>query len=241
MKKAAVLFWLILLWGSSAAALQKTQPAYSRDYSVTIGGAPAGTEKVTEILNRDGSIVSASIHEIFVLEAGETKRMAFQTELTLEKNSLSPLRYTCIYTSGDTHDSYDVTVSGGAISRLLVRGGKTSEARSSLPPGLMLVDINVYHHLDYVLRKYDQKKRGRQTFQNFLPVIAVQVPLSLTRLPDSSLKPADRAEEDLIYRIEFGTLWTGELAAGKDGRLLRLSIRDKGIEVLRQAPTPEKN
>ncbi len=204
-----------------------------------VGGAPAGVEKVHEVVNRDGSIVSTSTHEIFVIEGNETKRMSFQTELTLDKGTQAPLRYTCIYTSGDAHDSYDVSVSGNEISRLLVRGGKTSETKAAFTPGLVLVDINVYHHFDYIIRKYDQKKRGRQTFQNFLPVIAVEIPLSITRLPDSILRQNERPEDAQVYRVEFGTLWTGELAAGKDGRLVRLSIRDKGIEVVRQDLMPK--
>jgi hypothetical protein len=239
MQKATVLLWFMALAGVLFSAPQKTAASYSKDYAVMIGGAPAGSEKVTEVVTRDGSIVSTSVHEIFVIEGNDTKRMSFQTELTLDKGSLAPLKYTCIYTSGDSHDSYDVAVSGNEISRMLVRGGKTSDAKATLTPGWVLVDINVYHHFDYLVRKYDQKKRGRQTFQNFLPVIAVEIPLSLTRLPDSMLRQNEKPEEAQVYRVEFGALWTGELAVGKDGRLVRLSIRDKSIEVVRQDLMPK--
>ena len=57
---------------------------------------------------------------------------------------------------------------------------------------MVILDFNVYHQYDYLIRKYDMKKRGRQVFANFIPVIGNDIPLAITFLDNEKLKNAKR-------------------------------------------------
>jgi hypothetical protein len=164
--------------------------------------------------------------------------MAFTTSLSLLKGGGTPIHYSCHYSSGEARDSYEVTVHGSEVARVLTRNGRSSETTMQIQPGFVIVDFNVYYQYDYLLRKYDLKRGGRQTFVNFLPLIAAEVPLALTRLEDSTIGNIDKRLEVHNFRIEFGNSWVGVVSSDKNGRLVRLLLQDKGLEVVRKDLLP---
>jgi hypothetical protein len=211
---------------------------YSQEYLVFLNGSPAGTESVEERSAKD-ALISTSTHDIIVVEGIERKRLTFTTSLRLEKATYAPLDYSCNYTSGNSGDSYHVSVRKGMVTRALTRAGHTSESAMPAKPGMVLVDFNVFHHFDYLLRRYDPKKAGRQTFFNFIPLIASDITLAMTRLEDTELTGGKKTVAVRNFKIEMVGVWLGIASFDGDGRLVRLLIQDKGIEVLRKDVQPE--
>ena len=212
---------------------------YSESYAVMIRGNLAGTETVSEKADSNGNIVSTSEHEMLVSEGQETKSMKFSTRMTLSKSTGIPVSYSYWYTSGGTGDSYEVTINNGQITRVLNRGGRTSDMTVPLEPSMVFVDFNVYHQYDYLIRQYDHKRGGRQTFADFIPIIANDVPVALTFTTDSKLPLKSGGSLDVrIYRVEFVGIWSGTLTATKGGRLVRLTIPAQDLEVVRRDLLP---
>lgn len=213
---------------------EQAEPSYQQTYRIFIHNSPAGTEAFSERIAKNGSLVVDSTHEILVSDGVETKRMAFSTSLTLEKKTYSPVTYSCRYSSGENKDSYEVSVSKGQVTRIITRAGHTSERSLAAQPGMVIVDFNVYYQFTYLYRHYEPKRGGRQTFSNFLPVLAVDAPVSLTRLDDSEAKGSIKGSPFQDFRIEFARMWVGIATFDHAGRLARLRIRDKGLEVVRE-------
>ncbi len=212
----------------------EAQPFYKQVYSIIIDGSPAGTETVEERAVK-GGILSTSSHDILVTEGTETKRMTFTTSLKLDKDKYTPVSYSVRYTSGDSKDYYDVSIQKGTITRVLSRAGRTSEASLPLKPGIVIVDFNVFHQFDYLLRRYDFKSGGRQTFPDFLPIIASEITIALTRIEDSEIPAAGGKNIELRnFRVELVGIWLGIASFDHEGRLVRLFVQDKGLEVIRK-------
>ena len=214
------------------------QPSYTQSYLAFIKGAQAGNETVTEQWDPQGNFVSTSESEIFLDDGLERKRMAFVTRLVLTK-AYAPVSYSYRYTSGSSGDRYEVTVKDGRIIRVLTRNGRASEASLPLEPGVVILDFSVYHQFDYVMRRYDLKKGGRQSFPNFIPLIASELPLAITRLQDSQIEHARGVLPVRTFRVEFVGVWSASLATDRDGRLVRLAVREQDLEVVRKDLIPE--
>ncbi len=233
-----LVLYLSLMMGAPAQA--EPAPLYTQTYSIFIHGSLAGTEAVTERRDKDGNRVCSSRHDMLVTDGLETKRMAFETTMVFVKDTVIPTKYSYRFVSGDAKDSYDVTVKNGKITRVLSRGGTKSETTADLRPDTVILDFNVYHQYDVLARLYDFKKKGRQTFSDFIPVIGNQVSLAVTWLEDSKLDYGRGSVEVRNFKIEFVGVRTGNFSTDMDGRLVRLLMREQDLEVLRQDLVPEK-
>jgi hypothetical protein len=208
---------------------------YSESYVILIRKSIAGTETVTEKTDAGGNTVSTSEHEMLVSEGPESRSMKFSTRMVLSKSTWLPASYSYWYTYGGTGDSYELTVANGQITRVLNRGGKTSDLTIPLEPNMVVVDFNVYHQYDYLVRKYDLKKGGRQTFADFIPIIANDIPIGLTFMGDGKVSLKNGGTIDVRnFKTEFVGIWSGTLTTTRDGRLVRLLIPAQDIEVLRR-------
>jgi len=216
-----------------------TRPHYSQVYTILLKGIPCGTEGVAEEWGKDGNLISSSESEIFITDGMDTNRLAFVTRMVLSKSNLTPISYSYRYTSGQSKDSYEVTVKESQLRRVLNRGGHTSEITATLPPEATILDFNVYHQYDYLLRKYDVKKGGRQSFPNFIPLIGGEIPLAITQLEDSNLEHPKGVLPVRNFKVEFGGIWSGTVSVDKNGRLVRLVARNQDLEVVRKDLLPE--
>jgi len=223
----------ILLLFAGIAEAQSGSSEYSQSYVLLIKGQPAGTERVTESRDDSGDVVSKSDHEIYITDGLETKRMAFSTRMILSKANGMPTFYSYKYTTGNNADGYEVTVRNGRIRRVLTRGGLTNETDVAAPTNLAIVDFNVYHHFDYLVRRYDFKQGGRQVFADFIPLIGTDISLALTYLEEGALDLPKGTIPAQSFKIEFVGVWSGSLFADKEGRLLRLLIPAQELEVVR--------
>lgn len=235
MKHLVMATVLQLLMVQAAAAEQR----YSQTYVIYIRGIPSGTELVTEETDGQGNLVSSSESEIFLSDGIETKRLAFVTRTVLSRETLVPISYSYRYTSGESKDGYEVVVKDGQAHRTLFRGGHVTESAATLAPDVTILDFNVYHQYDYIVRRYDAKKGGKQSFRNYMPLIGGEIPLSLTRLQDTKLEHSSGALPVANYKIEYSGIWSGTCSADKEGRLVRLVVREQDLEVVRKDLVPE--
>jgi hypothetical protein len=221
-----------------AAVAGENAPIYSQNYAILIKESVAGSEKVTETMDGARNIVSASDHEIFVTDGLGTKRMAFTTRMLLAKNTYAPMSYFYKYTAGDAGDSYDVTVKNAQIKRVLTRSGHASEVTVPLQANTVILDFNVYHQYDYLVRRYDGSKGGRQIFNDFVPLIGTDIPLAVTFLGDGELKLENGSIPVSNYKIEFVGIAQGTLSVDKNKRLVHLLIPTQDLEVVRNDLLP---
>lgn len=225
-------FWMALLLqaGQEGAAA----PSYTQAYEVMLRGQPAGTEVVSERTDKKGNLVSSSEHEILVNDGLEVKRASFSTELVLAKGTGTPVRYELRYTSGESHDSCVVEVAGNQLVRTLVRGSRKSETATPLQPGMVILESNVYHLYEQIVRKYDAKKGGRQVFQAYLPPVGSDIPAALTLLGEEDIATPAGVIRTRKFNFEFVGLTNAILSVDKSGRLVRFLNPQQDLAVLRK-------
>jgi hypothetical protein len=239
--KPIVLFLAAVLWTAVPAVLAREGSSnYSESYAVIIKGTVAGNETVTE-KTEGGEVTSSSEHEMLMTDGVDTKRMTFSTRMVFSKSTGVPVSYSYWYTSGNTSDSYDVTIKNAQVTRVLNRGGRTSEVTVPFRPDMVFVDFNVYHQYDYLVRRYDAKKGGRQTFADFIPVIGTDIPIALTYMGDDRLNLKTGTLPIRNFQVEIVGIWGGTLSVSKEGRLIRLVIPSQEIEVMRRDLLPNPN
>jgi len=217
---------------ASAAAAAESENAYTQSYAVLMKGEIAGSETVSEKDGNAGERVATSEHELYVTDRLETKRMAFSTKMVLSKSTLMPISYEHRYTTGSA-DSYEVLVKDGQVTRLLNRSGRSSEVSIPVPPNMVMVDVNVYYQFDYIIRRYDAKKGGRQLFANFVPVNGSDIPLAVTFLGTENLELGSHKLPVRNFRIEFVNIWSGTLSVDQNNRLVRWIVPAQDLQVIR--------
>ncbi|MBN2317767.1 MAG: hypothetical protein JXR49_01765 [Acidobacteria bacterium] len=212
--------------------------AYSQTYVIFLDGSRAGKEIVTEKIEPNGDLVAETENEIYVTDGLETKRMAYATRMVLKKKSFKIKSYDYRYLTGSTGDSYEVTIDGDEITRTLHRGGETSVVTATFKPDTVILDFNVYHQYDYLVRKYDSQVKGRQLYSDFIPVIGNHIAVALTYIGESNLPYSGGNLPITNYRIEFVGLRNGTISVDPDGRLVRVVIPDQDLEVIREDVLP---
>ena len=72
-----------------------------------------------------------------------------------------------------------------------------------MQPNTVILDFNVYHQYDYLVRRYDAAKGGRQLFSDFVPLIGNDIPLAVTSIGEAELKFEKGSMAVSNYRVEF--------------------------------------
>jgi hypothetical protein len=211
---------------------------YSQTYIIFIDGARAGKETVTERTDDNGNRIVESENEIYLTDGLETNRMAYTTRMVLDGKSLKPKSYVYKYATGNTGDSYEVSIQGNSITRTLHRSGEASVATASFQPDTVILDVNVYHQYDYVLQKYDSKIGGRQLFSDFIPVVGSHISVALTFIGASNLPYKNGTLPVNKYQVEFVGIRSGTVTSDSNSRLIRLEMPDEHLEVVREDVLP---
>jgi hypothetical protein len=225
-------FWMAFLL--QAGQVPVSAPSYAQTYEVFLRGQLAGTEVVSERTDKNGNLISSSEHDLLVSDGLETKRVAFTTELTLAKGSRAPVRYELRYTSGESHDSCVVTTAGNLLVRTLIRGSRKSEATTTMQPAMVIVESNVYHLYEQLVRKYDVKRGGRQILQAYLPPVGADIPAALTLLGEEDVATPAGMIRARNFKFEFVGLANALLSVDKSGRLIRFANPELELEVIRK-------
>jgi hypothetical protein len=226
----ALLFVVFFL---NFAHTAESTPPYSQSYFILIKGEAVGSENIVEKVGAKGETTITSNHELFITNGLQTDRMAFTTEMVISKTG-SPVSYLYRYTTGNTGDYYELTIKDRIVTRLLSRGGQTSEVIRDFTSDMVIVDHNVYHHYEHLFRKYDMKVAGRQLFANFIPIIGDDIPVAVTYLGDEILNVAAEELHVRNFGVEFVGISTGTFSVDKNGRLVRLTVPSQHLQVLRR-------
>ena len=229
-KILAVFFFVLSGLALSAAA----DDPYKQTYVILINGEKAGTEAVTEEKDGSGNVISMSEHELLLDEGGAKNRMVFSTKMVLSKGAKNIKTYVCRYKTGDTGDSYEVSIQNDQITRVLTRNGQPGVVRAPFTPNMVVVDFNVYHQYEYLLRRYDRRKKGIQTFANFIPIIGNDIPMKITLIGDETLIFGEKTVEASRFIVELADINTLTLFADKDNRLVFLENTAQGLKVIRE-------
>ncbi|MDR0842919.1 MAG: hypothetical protein LBP68_05810 [Acidobacteriota bacterium] len=224
----------LLLMGVTGHAVAKDDYPYQQSYSILIGNETAGTETVVEKKDGSGKVISTSEHDIMVTDGMAMNRMQFSTRMVFPKNSLIPETYVNQYKTDTAGDAYDVSVAGGRITRVLNRNGQSTTTEAALTPNMVIVDFNVYHQYEYLVRRYDRKKGGVQAFADFIPVIGNDIPLKVTFLSEETRQFDQKNIKVRNFRVEFVGIQTVTLAIDENDRLVSLDNPAQDLKVIRK-------
>ena len=229
----------------SVLSLAAADDPYTQTYVIIIDNENAGTEAVTEEKDKSGAVIYTSEHELLVNDGQVKNRMAFSTKMIFSRGGKNLQTYVCWYKTaqkGNSGDSYDVTIKDNQITRVLTRNGQSAEVKAPFTQNMVIVDFNVYYQYEYLVRRYDRKKKGTQVFDNFIPVIGNDIPLKVTLLGDEKLR-FDENNEKIVevsrFRVESANINTVTLFVDKDNRLVLLENPAQDLKVIRKDLVPE--
>ena len=230
----AITFFLVF---SGLTTMAADEP-YMQTYVILINGEKAGTETVTEEKDGSGNVISTSEHELLVAEGSAKNHMVFSTRMTLSKGAKNIRTYVCRYKTGQSGDSYEASVQNGRITRVLTRNGQPGVASSPFTSNMVIVDFNVYHHYEYLARRYDRKKKGTQTFANYIPIIGNDIPMKVTLIEDEILIFGEKTVEASRFIVELANIHTATLFMDKNNRLVALENPAQDLKVIREDLLP---
>ena len=236
-KLAAVIFF----FASSALTLKAADEPYAQTYVIMIENEYAGTETVTEEKDRSGAIIHTSEHELLVNDGQAKNRMAFSTRMVFSRGAKNLQTYVCWYKTGqngNSGDSYDVSVKDGRITRVLTRSGQSVEITTPFTQNMVIVDFNVYYQYEYLINRYDRKKKGTQLFNNFIPVIGNDIPMKVTFIGNETLRFDETDIETSRFRVESADIHTATLFVDKNNRLVVLENPSQELRVIRKDLLP---
>ena len=211
---------------------------YTQTYVILINGIKSGVETVTEEIDRSGNIISTSEHELFLDDGSAKNHMVFSTRMVLSKGAKNIRTYVCQYKTGQSGDSYEVSIQNGRITRVLSRNGQPGVVVSPFMSNMVIVDFNVYHHYEYLLRRYDRRKKGIQDFSNYIPVIGNDIPIKVTWIGDERLIFGEKSIEASRFIVELANIHAATLFVDKDNRLVFLENPAQELRVIREDLLP---
>lgn len=217
----------------ASAAEQGTQ-----SFVILINGKNAGTETVIKGKDESGNVVYNSEHELVVDDGLSINRTVFSTKMVLSKDAKDIKTYDCRYKTsltGDFGDSYDVSIKNGVITRVLTHNGQSINATAPHTQNTVIVDFDVYHHYEYLIRRYDRKKKGTQIFEDFIPVIGNVIPLKVTWIGDEKVRFYEKTVVEVSkFTIEFAGIHTVTVLVDKSGSLSVLENPAQNLKVIRK-------
>lgn len=226
MRKILSIFILLIPFLISIYACGPSQD-YSQSYVILINQKRVGKEIVSEKTNIKGNLVCLSEQEMDTPASKNKKRRIIKTKMVLPKGKLVPVSYSYESNAGI---SYDVKVRDGQIIRTRQKEGETQETITPLDPDTIMLDLTVFHTIDYWIRKYDVKKGGRQILQTYLlPSASIR---QLSIIPTKTFIPEHELQLK-NFEIEIGDRVTMLLWVDKNNRLYRAFIKGPNIEVIR--------
>ena len=232
---ASTAFFFVFFLGLTLKAAEDT---HTQTYVILINGEKSGTETVTEEKDRSGNVILSSKHELLVKDGAARNRMVFSTRMVLSKGARNIRTYACRYQTGQSGDSYEVSIQNGRITRVLTRNGQPGVVSAPFTSNMVIVDFNVYHHYEYLLRRYDRRKKGIQTFANYIPVIGNDIPVKVAWIGDENLIFGEKTIETSRFIVELADITTVMISVDKNNRLVVLENPAQELKVIREDLLP---
>jgi hypothetical protein len=154
---------LVMLASVAVASSGSAEMPAGGTYDIYVGGQLAGSERFAWSETEAGEVVLAGES---VLDVGGVST-TLTPSLTIEQNTLLPVRYSRDAMAGDQLDAVQATFQGGKAVLELERNGTSSKKNVKIKPADLVVDDNVLSLFTMVARKYDFEKAGEQEFSVF--------------------------------------------------------------------------
>jgi len=231
---------LVCFFLSGSAAVADNAYPYTQSYVILINGETVGSETVIEKKGGSGEIISNSEHEILLSDGANLSRLAFTTQMVLPKGSLTPETYVYQYKTDGPKDSYELFIKDGQVKRVLNRNGIANEVSVPWRPNMVLIENTVYYQYEYLLRRYDMKKKGRQSFAGFIPVIGNDIPITVTLLNNGNVR-TDKDKKDAEtrnFRLDISGMQSLTISVDKNGRLVKAENPARHLSVIRKDMLP---
>lgn len=197
-------------------------------------GQSFGSETYRITKDEAGKVTATSESEMLMLEGDLQNRLAFTSRLVMDGQTLNPTYYEYRF-KGGRNDGYEVTFDGlQATRKLILNGTVTSKPATLEHPGVLILDYNIYHHYQLLLDRYDQKKKGKQSFSNFVPLVGDEVEITVTQNGDVPLIINQKTIPTINYTIDFPMNYGADIWATKEGRIVKIRMKQNSIEALRE-------
>lgn len=204
---------------------------YSETYFIMINGKKVGKEIITEKKDIKGNLICLCEQERDLLVGPkETKQRIIKTKAVFPKGQIFPSSYS--YDSS-TGTSYDIKIENGKIIKTFKQEDKLSEIQSPFETGIRMLDLSIFHTIDYWFRNYDKNKGKHQKFETYLLPSANIKQISI--IPANNTIPINEPiERDLKnYEIAVRDRLTIILWVDKNNRLYRMFVKGPNIDVVR--------
>ncbi|MBI1747205.1 MAG: hypothetical protein HYR55_11530 [Acidobacteria bacterium] len=219
---------LILLGYSSVAA---TGPETGKFY-LFLKGQHFGQESYVIKDEPSGKRTTLSETEMVMLDGDVQNRLAFSSRLVMDRQTYAPTYYEYQF-KGGRNDGYEVTIDGKQITRKLVTGGTVTNKTTTAEQEILILDYNVYHHYQLLLDRYNPKIKGKQVFSDYLPVVGDEFEVGVTLNGEVPLVINQKTIPTVNYTIDFPMSYGADLWATKDGRVVKIRLKQNAIEAIR--------
>ncbi len=166
-------------------------------YQIKISGNPVGYISY-EIRSGDDDLTMQTTVLFNIGQSELNQKIKLVADTRLNSQSLLPIEYQLsTYINGFTQSTVETTFEGDTATQQIVAGGQNFDNEISLPEPTYLVDDNFrIDHYNVLLRQFDFRKRGTQSFN-------ILTPLAVPRRPKT---------------VEFRLTWAGgeKLTVGGD-------------------------
>ncbi|MGD9158302.1 MAG: hypothetical protein PVG39_07850, partial [Desulfobacteraceae bacterium] len=132
-----------------------------------------------------------------------------------------------------TGPSYEINVEDRKIIKTLKTKGKTPETISPLEPDMPMLDLSVFHTIDYWIRMYDDKKGGKQVYKTYILPSATIRQISIIPGNDIIPEPESRKMALKNYEIKVRERLIIFLWVDTNNRLYRMFVKGPDIDIIR--------
>jgi hypothetical protein len=206
---------------------------YSQTYIIILNSKKVGKEVVNEKVDRNGNRICVAEQ---VLESGpnaiDKKKKIIKTKMVIHEGQTFPSSFT--YDS-NTGINYELNVTDGKIVRKYQNQGDEPQiTKVRFDPGMPMLNMAVYHTVDFWIRKYDVNKKGQQIFPTYIlpsgQVAEMIVNPTSTALPQHDNKTLKLQNYEIVMNNDINIL----LWVDQNNRLYRMYIQGPNVEVLRE-------
>jgi len=203
---------------------------YSQSYVILMDNKEVGKETVNEKTDRKGNRTCFSEQEMESPAAKDKKRRIISAEMVFPEGKLFPASYSQESSAGA---SFDIRLEGGQIIKTLKSGKDSGEIKTPFNPDLGMLNMTVFHTIDYWIRQYDVSKGGQQFFKTYLLPAGTLERISIFPVETLTREIGGKALLITYYEMRVGDGLTANLWVDQNQRLCRLFILGANIDVVR--------
>ena len=149
-------------------------------YQINMSGNPVGY--ISYEVKSEGDDLTMQTTVLFNIGQSElNQKVKLTADTRLDSQTQLPIEYQLsTYINGFTQSTVETTFEDGTATQRIVAGGQNFDNEISLPDPTYLVDDNFrIDHYNVLLRQFDFRKRGTQTFNILTPLAVPRQPKAI--------------------------------------------------------------